>query len=120
MNTLLKIKLKLYGVHNWPNNNVQSVPYLSHQHRHEFNFIMYLKVTHDDRQVEFIDYKSKVTSKIINTYWDENMKLCNFNSMSCESIAKWILNNFKEVVKVEVNEDDENGSEVTRDTLLTT
>lgn len=62
-----------------------------------------------DREIEFIDLKHNVLEYINNKWgcWD----MCDFKGMSCEMIAKDLLENFH-AKKVRVMEDGENGAEV--------
>lgn len=62
-----------------------------------------------DRQIEFIDFKHNVLEYISNKWKD--MDMCDFKGMSCEMIAKDLLENFH-AKKVRVMEDNENGAEV--------
>lgn len=83
--------------------------YLRNRHRHLFKVRAWAKVSHNDRDIEFIDLKTRL-QKHTHLYY-ENMFLHN---MSCEAIAEDILEKFDELYKVEVMEDGENGAILTR------
>jgi hypothetical protein len=106
-------KLVVEGVHNWSTCDQEEVMYLKYPHRHLFHIKCYAEVTHDDREKEFIMIKHRVREFFDSNYPKEN-NLINFQSRSCEMIAKEILDHFPYIVKVEVSEDDENGVIVER------
>lgn len=102
------------GVHYWPNCTIDEVGYLSHPHRHLFKIKAFCKVNHDDRDVEFILLGHQIKHYLAVKYWNKNLELLNFGSLSCESIGKEILKVFGGIWAVEVWEDDENGARVER------
>lgn len=63
------------------------------------------KVYHDDRDVEFIDFKNKVDKFLNETYHNKNI-----GSTSCEMLAKWLADKF-DCFYVRIMEDNENGAE---------
>lgn len=90
------------GWHRWKNAPAEHV-YLRDWHRHIFHVKLYVTVTHDDRDVEFIHLKRKVTEFLRAEYEGQKFE------DSCESIANRLLAEFT-AFKVEVSEDGENGA----------
>lgn len=109
------IKFTLFGLHNWPNCNIEEVSYLQYLHRHEFFFELTIPVTHNDRDIEFIQFRNKVVSFLNDKYFSNLYQCLNFASSSCEAIAEYILDNFSAVTSVKVFEDNENGALVSRE-----
>jgi len=105
--------LQVEGTHNWPDCPFEEVDYLRVPHRHIFHIKAYGKVTHSDRDVEFIMLKHEIW-KYLTTgkYWSHNNHLCEFGAMSCEMIAQELIDNF-DLSRCEVSEDNENGAIVT-------
>lgn len=105
------------GTHNWSDipdtPELQDVQMLKLRHRHRFYFKCYAYVLHGNRALEFIQLQRTYTS-YINKYYDNNTRTCEFGSQSCEMLGVELLEHFPELYKVEVNEDNENGSIVER------
>lgn len=98
------------GFHRWKD-APEECKYLRDWHRHIFHVKLYKKVSHDNRDIEFIKLKNKVTLYLNETY--AHAKFDN----SCEQIAKNLLDNF-DAECVEVSEDGENGALVCKTTAL--
>lgn len=87
--------------------NEFDVSFLGHPHRHIFHFKVYMEVFHDDRDVEFIQFKR----------WLERMYskgTLELNNKSCEMIASDLYERINarfpnRSVWIEVSEDGENG-----------
>lgn len=105
--TTLHVVTKFEAFHRWVDAPAD-VAFLRSYHRHVFNVRVYIPVTHDNRQVEFFQFRRKVDVYITTTLAGREFEL------SCEQIAKMILETFPEAVAVEVKEDDENGALVER------
>jgi hypothetical protein len=82
------------------------VSFLGHPHRHIFHFKVWLEVFHDDRDVEFIQFKR----------WLENLYSAKLqlDYKSCEMIADDLYQAINEKhpnrkIWIEVSEDGENG-----------
>jgi hypothetical protein len=105
MKTRIVIKLQVEGLHHWPTCNIEEVNFLKNPHRHIFYITCKKEVTHDDRDIEIIMFKRKIHEHITNKWKGD------FGSMSCEMIAKYLLNEFG-LFYCEVLEDNENGAEV--------
>ena len=108
------VRLDVEGVHCWPDCNLEEVSYLKHEHRHIFKIEVRAPVSHDEREIEFIELKHQVLEYLNAAFFDEDKYLCNFKSLSCESIAKLILQQFKNLIECSVFEDGENGARVFR------
>jgi hypothetical protein len=125
LNNTLQVKRKIWvsfsreGIHRYPaaysdpklaTGDEYDVSFLAHPHRHIFNFKVWIDVKHNDRDIEFIQFKRWLE----NLYKKETLQL---NNMSCEMIAedlyKQIIAKYpNRTVKIQVDEDGENGCEV--------
>ena len=98
------------GIHCYPealtNPGLADVSFLGHPHRHIFHFKVYIEVLHDNRDIEFIQFKRWLEE----LYGQEALAL---NNQSCEMIA----NNLYQAINsrypdrdvwIEVSEDNEN------------
>ena len=104
--------LQIEGTHNWPDCPFVEVDYLKVPHRHIFYVKAYKRVFHDDRDVEFIMLKHEIKEHFTK-YFDEKKQLCVFGAMSCEMIARDLMDKYT-LSRCEVSEDNENGAVVTR------
>ena len=113
MKTNVIVKLNIDGMHSWPDARkvFPEVGFLSDIHRHEFHVTLKKRVRHDDRDVEFIMFKRDVQDYLRNKYYREDYRSHFFGAMSCEMIAKELLEYF-DCTYVSVFEDNENGAEV--------
>lgn len=107
------VNLSIEGLHYWPLavDILPTVGYLGNLHRHIFHIECKKTAHHDDRDVEFIDFKHLVYKYLIDKYYNSDYNCCFFSSMSCEMIAKELANRF-DLYYCKVMEDNENGSEV--------
>jgi len=104
--------LHIEGTHNWPDCPLEEVDYLRSPHRHLFGIKAHVAVNHDDRFVEFIALKHEIQSYIRNTYYNVSKNLHVFGAMSCEMLARELIEKFN-LTKCEVDEDGENGAILT-------
>ena len=113
INTTVIVKLQIDGCHNFPMaaELFPEVDFLSQRHRHMFHFTVAVKVTHSDRDKEFIMLKRDIIDYINGEYFDDFSRTCEFGSQSCEMLAEEILKEFN-AEWVEVWEDQENGARV--------
>lgn len=100
------------GIHKYPaaleDPNLEDVSFLGYPHRHIFHFKVWIEVFHDDRDLEFIQFKR----------WMENLykeNVINLDFKSCEMMSDdlyvAIENKYNgRNVWIEVSEDGENGS----------
>ena len=116
-NKLIWVTFRKEGMHKYPaaltdpslaTGDEYDVSFLGHPHRHIFHFKVWISVTHDDRDIEFIQFKRWLE----NLYKEDTLAL---DYKSCEMIS----NDLYEVIKqkypsrevwIEVSEDGENGS----------
>jgi len=113
MKTNVISKLEIEGMHNWPaaGEHFPEVNFLASMHIHKWFITAKKAVYHDDRDVEFIMFKRDIEDYLKKEYYHETTRTHEFGAMSCEMLAKEILEHF-DCVYVSVFEDDENGAEV--------
>ncbi len=118
-NTFVYSKLKVEGTHYWPNCDIPSVEYLKYPHRHLFTIKVMYKVSHDDRDIEFINERYNILNFLKQQFlFNLDLSIFEFGSNSCESIASCIFDCYDKkdkIVQIEVNEDDENGAILRRE-----
>ena len=84
------------------------VSFLGVAHRHIFHFRVAIDVFHDDRDIEFIQFKRWLEGLYNNGTVELNHKSC---EMIAEELAEIILNKYpKRELKISVAEDNENGA----------
>jgi len=106
------VRFQREGIHCYPaaatDPNLADVAFLAHPHRHIFHFEVQIAVVHDDRDIEFIQFKR----------WLESMfddKILQLDEKSCEMISNDMFAMIAEKypnreVIISVSEDAENGS----------
>jgi hypothetical protein len=116
-NKMIWVTLRKEGVHCYPaaatdpnlaTGDEYDVAFLANKHRHIFHFRVWLSVTHNDRDVEFIQFKR----------WLENLykdNILDLNFQSCEMMSDDLYSEISQKypgreVWIEVSEDGENGS----------
>lgn len=114
MNTeksMIWVTFQKEGIHRYPGAatapELQDVNFLSYPHRHIFHFKVWIEVFHDDRDIEFIQFKRWLETCYTNGTLELNYK-------SCEMIARelhgHITSKFpNREVWISVSEDNENG-----------
>lgn len=116
--TYIIVRFQVEGFHNFPQARLlfPEVGFLADEHRHIFHIQCKKEVFHDDRDVEFIMFKREIESWLYNEYgtsYPENHPpfsyYCKFGPMSCEMIAKALLEKF-ELSSCTVSEDGENAA----------
>ena len=105
------------GIHKYPaaltdpalaTGDEYDVSFLGYPHRHIFHFKVWIGVTHDDRDVEFIQFKR----------WLENLyaqSILQLDFKSCEMMSNDLYDTISKKypsrdIWIEVSEDGENGS----------
>lgn len=101
--TSVYVTTQFEGFHRWPNAS-RLVGFLADLHRHVFHVKLWCKVTHDDRDREFILLKREV-DETVGVALDGDVE-----TWSCEVWARYLLENTEGAWKVEVSEDGENGA----------
>jgi len=116
-NKMIWITFQKEGIHAYPaaatdpnlaTGDEYDVSFLATPHRHIFHFRVWLSVTHNDRDVEFIQFKRWLE----NLYKDSILKL---DYKSCEMMSDDLYDMISQKypdreVWIEVSEDGENGS----------
>lgn len=100
---------EIQGFHRYPDAPV-SVGYLSCSHRHIFVIRCKAQVSHNEREIEIITEQDKIEKVLKDGFGSP----CQFDSMSCESIAQYLLERIFELSYVEVLEDGYGGAALTR------
>jgi len=107
------------GIHMYPaantdpklaTGNCDDVSFLGVPHRHIFHFKVRIEVFHDDRDIEFIQFK-----RWLEKLYSED--LLSLNHKSCEMISDDLYQEISarypgRFVEIEVSEDAENGSQI--------
>ena len=108
MKTRIFITCRFAAFHFWKDAPKEHA-YLRDLHRHVFHVRLEKAVEHDDRDIEFIELKTRV-QKHCQSYLAIRAKV---EGLSCEQMAIRLLERF-EADLVEVSEDGENGAIVTK------
>jgi len=100
------ITTQFEGFHKYPD-APEEVAFLRNRHRHIFHVKVWIEIFHNERDIEFILFKQKIDTLIKNK---------DLNDYSCETIADYIHSKLSVIyrnrkIKIEVNEDNENGCE---------
>jgi hypothetical protein len=107
------------GIHKYPGADTDpnlatgdwdDVSFLGYPHRHIFHFKVWLEVFHNDRDVEFIQFKRWME----RLYAQDTLQL---DYKSCEMMADELAEHVQAMypnrwLKISVSEDDENGCEI--------
>lgn len=113
---MIWVTFRKEGVHRYPaaltdpklaTGDEYDVSFLGHPHRHMFHFKVYLEIFHDDRDVEFIQFKRWLE----NLYTQGTLEL---NHKSCEMMADDLYGQISSKytdrkVWIDISEDGENG-----------
>jgi hypothetical protein len=116
-NKMIWVTFRKEGIHKYPaaatdptlaTGDEYDVSFLANEHRHIFHFRVWLGVTHNDRDVEFIQFKRWLE----NLYKDATLSL---DFKSCEMMSDDLHDMISQKypnreVWIEVSEDGENGS----------
>ena len=108
--SMIWVTFRREGIHKYPaaleDEKLQDVAFLGHPHRHMFHFKVWIQVRHNDRDIEFIQFKRWLESLYQGTI--------ELDYKSCEMIADDLHNQIANKyparrVWIEVSEDGENG-----------
>ena len=108
------VTFSMEGIHRYPaaaedpklaTGGWDDVSFLAHPHRHIFHFKVSIEVFHEDRDIEFIQFKR----------WLVRLVDGNLDYRSCEMISDDLAKQINErypgrTITIEVSEDGENGS----------
>lgn len=102
------------GIHKYPaaltDPNLADVEFLGYPHRHIFHFRVWIDVFHNDRDLEFIQFK-----RWCESLYNSDNSVLSLDHKSCEMIADDLYIQIAQrypgrVVHIEVSEDGENGA----------
>ena len=116
-NKMIWVTFNKEGMHKYPaaltdpnlaTGDEYDVSFLGYPHRHIFHFKVWIGVTHDDRDIEFIQFKRW----LLNLYKDATLSL---DFKSCEMMSGDLFDAISKKypgreIWIEVSEDGENGS----------
>jgi len=116
-NKMIWVTFRKEGMHKYPaaltdpalaTGDEYDVSFLGYPHRHIFHFKVWIGVTHNDRDIEFIQFKRW----LLNLYKDATISL---DFKSCEMMSDDLYDMISQKypgreVWIEVSEDGENGS----------
>ena len=116
-NKMIWVTFQKEGMHKYPaaltdpalaTGDEYDVSFLGYPHRHIFHFKVWIGVTHDDRDIEFIQFKRW----LLNLYKDSTLSL---DFKSCEMMSGDLYDAISQKypnreVWIEVSEEGENGS----------
>ena len=116
-NKMIWVTFRKEGMHKYPaaltdpalaTGDEYDVSFLGYPHRHIFHFKVWIGVTHDDRDIEFIQFKRWLE----NLYSSGTLQL---DYKSCEMMSQDLYDSISNKypgreVWIEISEDGENGS----------
>lgn len=107
------------GIHKYPaaledpklaTNDEYDVSFLGYPHRHMFHFKIQIEVFHDDRDIEFIQFKRWLESLYAGDILQLDYKSC---EMIADDLYTQINNKYpNRFVVIDVSEDGENGCQI--------
>jgi hypothetical protein len=118
-NKMIWVTFRKEGIHKYPaaatdpnlaTGDEYDVSFLANPHRHIFHFRVWLGVTHNDRDVEFIQFK-----RWLEKLYSSNQSVLSLDHKSCEMMSDELYDTISQKypgreVWIEVSEDGENGS----------
>ena len=118
-NKMIWVTFRKEGMHKYPaaatdpnlaTGDEYDVSFLANPHRHIFHFRVWLSVTHNDRDVEFIQFK-----RWLEKLYSSNEGVLSLDYKSCEMMSDDLYAQVSQKypdreVWIEISEDGENGS----------
>lgn len=110
----IEVTFQREGIHKYPaaleDPKLADVSFLGYPHRHMFHFRVRISVTHNDRDIEFIQFK-----RWIESLYSEQSGGLQLDYKSCEMIAEDLIETITNrypgrALMVQVFEDGENGA----------
>jgi len=113
---MIWVTFRKEGIHRYPaaltdpklaTSDEYDVSFLGHPHRHMFHFKVYLEIFHDDRDVEFIQFK-----RWLENLYNQGTLALDFKSceMMADDLHGQISSKYTDrKIWIEVSEDGENG-----------
>ena len=108
------------GIHKYPaaltDPALADVQFLGYPHRHQFHFRVWIDVFHNDRDLEFIQFK-----RWCESLYNSDNSVLSLDHKSCEMMADDLYIHIADrypgrAVWIEVSEDGENGCEIRYET----
>ena len=107
------------GIHRYPGADTDpklatgdeyDVSFLGFPHRHIFHFKVAIQVTHNDRDIEFIQFKRWLENSFKSGVMQLDYKSC---EMICDDLYEFIANRYPDRdIEITVSEDGENGATI--------
>lgn len=119
---MIWVTFRKEGIHKYPaalddpklaTGDEYDVSFLGYPHRHIFHFKVWIEIFHDDRDIEFIQFK-----RWLEKLYNEGTLQLDYKSceMMSDDLFKKISERYPErSVRIEVSEDGENGSDISYD-----
>jgi len=117
--SMIWVKFEREGIHKYPaaltdpklaTGDEYDVSFLGYPHRHIFHFRVAIEVFHNDRDIEFIQFKRWLTKLYNEATLQLDYKSC---EMIAEDLYQVISNRYPgRAVEIEVSEDNENGCNI--------
>lgn len=112
MDGFIVCNVTVEGFHYWRNAPVK-YGYLRNNHRHMFNIELHIPVVELNREIEFIDEQRIIKERILEEFGD-SLGYAQFEGMSCEHIAEWLMNEYPTATYCKVIEDTNGGAVLVR------
>ena len=117
--SMIWVTFALEGIHKYPaalddpklaTGDEYDVSFLGYPHRHIFHFRVAIEVFHDDRDIEFIQFKRWLTKLYNEATLQLDFKSC---EMIAEDLYQVISTRYPgRAVEIEISEDNENGCNI--------
>ncbi len=116
-NKMIWVTFRKEGIHKYPaaltdvnlaTGDEYDVSFLGYPHRHIFHFRVWINVTHNDRDIEFIQFK-----RWLEKLYNESVLTLDYKSceMMSDELHAQIIGKYPDrEVWIEISEDGENGS----------
>jgi hypothetical protein len=118
-NKMIWVTFRKEGIHKYPaaltdpnlaTGDKYDVSFLGHPHRHIFHFRVWISVTHNDRDIEFIQFK-----RWLEELYNGDQATLQLDYKSCEMMSDELYETINDrfpdrEIWIEVSEDGENGS----------
>lgn len=118
-NSRIWVTFRKEGLHKYPaalddpnlaTGGADDVSFLGYIHRHIFHFTVAIEVFHDDRDIEFIQFKRWLEGLYADGTLQLDYKSC---EMICDDLAETINNKYpNRKIEITVSEDGENGATI--------
>lgn len=115
----IEVNFQREGIHKYPaaltdpnlaTGDEYDVSFLGYPHRHVFHFSVRIAVEHNDRDIEFIQFK-----RWLESLYSSDQAVLQLDYQSCEMLAEALIDKIKERypgrdMEIKVFEDGENGA----------